>query len=607
MTTEPSPPTKGANGSPGRRSRIVLLVALAFGLSIFAWWTVLATYPKTQGDDGWQQFKMLESAKWSVLRYREFPGWNAYECGGVPLWDNPTSFVGAPLAWLTFLIGTGRAILAWYVIHSALGFLSMWVLLRADLKLSRVACFIGSAMWAWNGFHQQHYGVGHVPFVPFEYFPLAIYLWRLAERDMRGAVALGVLLAWMMYEGAVYPLPHLAIVLAIESVFRVRPARRALAMAKAGAVVLGVAFVVGASRFIPVLHQLHIHNRGLPDEVDHIGWSLLRKVFLTRDSAAVLPGQEYKWHEYGGYVGPFLLFIALLGFLCAGAEQAWLVALLVVSFGLMLGHFGRWAPWHLLKEHVFPFKQMRVPSRFLATVLLALSAFAALAVDRFPARLRRPRGLAARPGAVRSALVLFGILGVGDMIGLGLSKLPDHFTQHVAEPVPPAHVSRRLYLGGGGIARSIDQPAQNRGRIKCWDEWGFERGAPLWEGDVAQARPADRELATVKIVVRTQNTFQFVVDAKAPTRVLLNTSYDDGWHTSFGTVVDADKQLAVDVPAGVSRARVNYRPYGLTAGLWLTGAGILGVIAFFVWDTKKRRSAIASTGFREPSAQASPR
>jgi hypothetical protein len=583
----PSSPRADARVARSAAWRIVALVAVALILSGFAWWTAWATYPHTQGIDGPHYFKTLEAGKWSVLRDHEFPGWNPYECGGLPLWDNPESIVGAPLLWLTFVMGTTYTMLVWYTLHSALGFLSMWALLRLDLRLSRAACFIGSAMWAFNGAHFQHYGVGHTTFVAFELFPLALFWWRRAETDLRCAVYLGALVAWSFYEGGVYPLPQLIVVLALESPFRVWPGRRALAMAKAGGVVIAVGFALGASRMIPVLHQLHLHDRYLNVEDDHLRWNTLRHMFLARDFPMRVPGQEYKWHEYSAYVGPFLFVLSLVGILVAGVEHVWLVVFLVASFVLMLGHFAPWAPWTFLHAHLFPFKQLRVPARFNFSVVLALSAFAAIAVDRVSTRLHALRPLGARLGTLRSVIVLFAVLGVGDMMSVGLTTFPARFNEPPSQQ--PIASSRHFFLQGPKLASRIDQPAQNRGRIKCWEQWGFEQGATFWEGDVPQARLTNPSVASFRGPInRTQNSFRFTVNATEPTRVLMNGSYDDGWHASTGTVVEADKLLAVDVPAGLSRVRLHYWPYGLTFGLWLTGIALVAFITFLVWDHRTR-------------------
>ena len=579
------------------------LVLVALALSVYAWWPAIDAYPSTQGGDGPQYHKMLEAARVSIRRYHELPLWNPYECGGLPLWDNPQAFVGAPLAWLTFVFGTTKTMEYWFVLHSALGFLAMWVFARDDVRLSRAASFVASSVWAFNGFHQQHYSGGHVTFVPFLYFPFALWLWRRAERDVRFAVGLGLLVAWMMYEGAVYPIPHLAILLAAESLTRAWPPRRLPLLLRAGAIAGLVAFTVAASRFLPVMDQLHTHTRQIGGEHEYLHWHTLKEMFLARTHARYAEEQDYVWPEWGAYLGPILLALAALGVLVEGLEHLWLFALLIFVFLLMGGHFSRFAPWHLLKLHLFPFKEMRVPSRFRCEVTMFFALFIGIAIDRVPKLVRLARRVALRvttrpylriparlAGLLRLTLLAFALIGVGDMIGVGKDWFAQCFTNPPSVRMP---ASTRLYFGGAGLAQFIDEPAQNRGRVQCWDEWGFGWGAPLWEGDVPQARAATSD-ATVEVANRTQNTFTLDVDAAAPTRILLNSTYDRGWRPSVGTAVEVNKELAIDLPAGRHHVVVKYWPHGLTAGLWLSGLGIAGVVAFFVYDHARRKRLASS-------------
>jgi hypothetical protein len=585
------PPLRSEPAEPTLRPlwlRWLVLVVLALGLSAFAWWPILAAYPATQNGDGQYFHRIVEAARVSVLRYHELPMWNPFECGGVPMWDNPQSITAAPLAWLGLLV-TGnvtRTMELWYVLHSAIGFVCMWLFARHDLRLTRLAAFASSTLWAFSGFHQHHYSGGHAAFVAFLYLPLAFLLWRRAETDVRMAIGLGLLFAWMIFEGAVYPLPHVAVLLAAEALTRAWPRRRLLAILKAGAIVSAVALTVGATRFLPVADQLHTHTRSIGEEGDHLLWTTLKDMFLSRDHGRFVVGQQYVWTEYASYVGPICLGLALLGVLLAGLEYAWMAALLVLSALLMCGHFSHWAPWAILKGHVFPFKEMRVPSRFLIEVTFFLVSFAGIAVDRLALRLsrwvRRPEWTL----AIRHAAVAMAIVAAGDVIGVGIDTFPPFFTSSPEVSVTP---SVRLFFGGSDQAGYLDQPRQNRGRLDCWDEWGFGAGAPLWQGDVPQARAAT-DAVKVEVANRTQNTFTLDIDAKAPGRVLVNSTFDRGWRPDFGKALEVDRQLAIDVPeAGRRRIHVKYWPRTMNAALLLTVAGVGFVVYFFVRDRRRRR------------------
>jgi len=575
--------------------RGVGLACFALGLSAYAWWPALAAYPATQLNDGGFGHEMIEATRASLVRFHELPLWNPFQCGGVPLWDNPQGFSAAPVFWPFLAFDTTRAIELFYVVHSALGFLCMWLLARRELGLSRGAALVSSAMWAFAGTHSQHLTMGHIVFVSYLYSPLAVLLWRRAEHELRMAVGLGMLVALEFYEAGVEPLAHLAVLLGAETLTRLWPPRRAPAVIRAGGIVLLVAFSLAAARLIPVIEQLMAHSRELPRDSDALQLSTLQEMFLARDHINTLPGhpphdvsgQHWGWFEYGDYLGPFLLGLSLLGIALAGTQNLWLLALLVAGTALMAGHQGPYWPWAVLNGHVFPFKQMRIAARFNDWVTLCLAPFAGIGIDA-AARLAR-RGLRSPAGAeaLAAALLALGLIGVGDLVGVGVDQCRRSFTG-----VPAAqHVtaSPRFYVGGPDVASFIDQPAQNRGGTDCWEEWAFHRDAAIWTGDVPQAR-ADDPAVTVANVVRTPSTFSFDVGSPGrPAHVWLNSTWDAGWRATTGTVADDAGRLSVDVPAGEHRVIVRYWPLGLTFGLTLSGLAIVVLIALFVRDRRRRR------------------
>jgi hypothetical protein len=467
----------------------------------------------------------------------------------------------------------------------------MWVFARHELGLSRAASMVASGMWAYNGAHNQHIGGSGFNWAPLYLLPLTLLLWRRAERDVRMAVALGIVTAVELWSGAVYPVMWITLVLAAETLTRVWPPSRLQGIVRAGLVVVIVTFCLSAGRLLPVLYQLRSHTRPIPPEVDAIQWSTLKDMFLAHTHGRGVAGQQYVWPEFCAYVGPFLLGLSIVGIFLGGSEYAWLLVPGIWAFLLMLGHEGRFAPWSLLKAHVYPFKEMRVPSRFNGWVCLFLSAYAGIGVDRASALARRLFSSPRVADAARTAVVALGLMGVGDVIGVGIDWSAQCFVGPPLDHNIP--VAARLYLEGPGLASFLDQPQQNRGRFGCWEEWAFEEGAALWPGDVQQARPATSE-AKVLDVYRTQNKFTVEIDAQKPTRILFNSSYDLGWRASVGKVVDNDRLLAVDVPAGRQRLVVKYWPRGLTLGLFLSAATLAGVVAFYVIEARRRRQAGAS-------------
>jgi hypothetical protein len=573
--------------------RAVALSLFALTLSAYAWWPMIAAYPHTEIGDGQIFLAQLEAMRVSVSRYHELPLWNPFECSGMPLWDNPQALVGAPLTQLAYFVGSTRTLELWVILHAAAGFVSMWLLARHELRLTRAAAFVASTAWAFSGFHQHHYSGGHYAFVAFEFFPLALLLWRRAERDVRCAVGLGALVALMFYEGAVYPLPHLVVLLGAETLTRAWPPARLVRIAGAAAIVGAVAFGLAAARLLPVLDQLRSHPRAMIPDVDAMTWPTFKEIFLARSHGRAVPGQQYVWTEFATYLGPLVVLFALAGIVSAGLDSAWLLALLLLVGVLMLGHLGAYAPWSILNAHVPPFKEMRVPSRFRSSVAMFLAAYAGIGTDRLRAIAARWIPAKDLGTAAGLAVMAFAFIGVGDIVSVGIDVTGPFITgPPETKDITP---STRFYYGGKDIAYYIDAPRQNRARFDCHEEWAFGAGAPLWEGDVPQARVAEGQPAVVEVANRTPNTFSLDVDVKAPARVLLNSAYDAGWKSTVGTVVEQDKELAVDLPPGRYKIKLRYWPRTMTAGIVINLLGILGVAAYLArlrgawrWRSLKR-------------------
>lgn len=569
------------------RLRRALLALSALVVSAIGWGPMLVAWKNTQHGDGPYFHRLLEAARVSVADFHELPLWNPYECGGAPLWDNPQSLQASPLTWIALLIGTTWTMKLWYVLHSAAGFICMWLFVRKELSLTRTTSFITAVAWTFCGFFMHHLSGGHAAFVPFLYFPGALYLWRAAEKDVKAAVWLGLMVAVMIFDGGALPLSYLAALLGLESITRLWPARRVLHMVRAGAITGVVALSVGAVRFFPVFDQMRSHKRPLGIDHDMMPWEWFPIALLDRawGHSQRFSTNTYVWGEYASYVGPILLAFAIAGVVLGTRKTAWMVALLVVFVFLTRGWSGEYSLWAILHKHIYPFKEMRVPSRFILLVTMFVVILAGVGVDGVVQHLRQWKRLP--EGVAQAAVMLVPILaavGAGDVVGRGLELV----TLQAATDPPPAKVTPgRLFLGGHGMAGYIDHPAQHRGRLECYEPWSFYEGAPLWTGDVPQVRAAPGSKAVVTNVRRTQNTFTFDVDAPEPTRLQVNSAYDQNWRTTVGTTAEENRELVVDVPAGQHHVRMRYRPKTFIAGAVVTLLGIAAVIAFFVRARRK--------------------
>lgn len=574
---------------PNRRSWCIATAIFA-ACSTFVWFPGLAAYPddlfgNSLSDAIWFQHT-LDTMSVTVTRFHELPLWNPYGCGGAPLWDNPQSAIGSPLAWLAFVVGPTLTQWSWLWVHFVAACLCMWLFARVELGLSWVAAVASAIVWGFSGFNTAHAIAGHAAHAPFAFLPLALLLSRRAERMPYG-VALGILYALMFYEGAVYPIPIVTMVLGLEAVMRMAlHPKRMLAVARGVAVAVATFAGLAAARLIPVAFQIAGHERNLGRDTDV--WSLHGLLVALTSKHGRAPG-HWGWHEYFAYVGAAALIGAGIGAFGvrrdgAARRHAWLLVLGACAILIVLGCYSPHAPWPFLNEHVFPFKQMRVPSRFVVVIVLVVAAYFGIAIDS-----RLARTTASRGSRGRDLLLLGAFLACGDVLACAEGDAEGAFTNRRPASVEP---SARLYLGAKDNLDMRQWARANTARVEpCGDEWGFGKTAPYWMGDLPQARCEDEPTA-VRDVLRTPNTFTFVAEASKPIVVKLNSAYDPGWRTNVGSVREQDKLLVLDLPPGSHTVRVRYWPRGFTAGLACTAATIAALVGAIM--LRRRRAAAAA-------------
>lgn len=558
--------------------RWTVLLGVGFVLSVYAWWPMLwlRGTPELDGRYGYQ---MVLIGKATLQHFGEWPMWNPYDCRGIPSWDHPEGMSSSVvLAALTPLGGLATYWL-WNWLHMAAGWASAWVLFRDEYRLSRLATFAGACMWTFGCCHTTQYCGAHEGFAPLWLFPLELLLWRRAEASTGAAVGLGALLAFFVYDGTTYPLPLTGLVLLLDGLLRAWPPSRLWRVAKAGAIACMCALTLSAARLLPLLDQLSLHKRVVSDTDSLAHWNTLGAMWTHHEANWLLglPHQGYVWGEYLSYIGFASALVALVGIQLAVRKEWRTAALAALVFALMLGHFSKYAPWSLLRDHVPPFTSMRVPGRFRLVFQVFIALFVALAVEHAGRRSR----------ALRLGVVALAFIGIGDMMGFGF----DIVTTRFHGPAPAAVVaSPRFYYGGDVSPDFADAVRQNRGWLGCRSyEWPSNADAPVWLGDVPQVR-AQEDGTNITASARTSSTFTATVDAARPATILLNSGYARGWTTNVGTVVETGGLLAVEVPAGHHELRVKYWPRRMNLGLGITGVGVVGVGAWLAWRRRRRRA-----------------
>lgn len=542
-----------------RPARSLALALVAASFAAVTWRAMLLPLDHRHGGD-WGYFEHM----WEATRVQGFALWDPFHCGGVSLWHNPQWQSLHPLYALTWVIGALGALKVFFAAHVAAGFAGMYRLTRTRGD-GRAAAFTAAAVWSGSGFFAWHGVTGHSTFAAFLLAPWALLAWRRAEGDVRGAVAVAGVFTAALLAGGTYPVPYLALLLAVDALPRLRTRSGREGVIRAGAVALPLTLLLAAVRVVPIVEALRREPRVMRER-DSVSLHTLGEMLLARDHAYDSAQHNYAWDEYGAYIGVGALALAALGCAISLRRRHFALPLGALLFaGLTLGDGPWWHPWPALR-HLPIYESLRVPSRFAVVLTLYLALLAASGLDAL-ARALRARGARRLATALPWALAL--------TLAADLTVVSAHIIDDWRPPAPAPAAAARFHLVSdrGYFDELATLPPRNVGSVGCYEPMGDEVPASLWTGDVPQARVED--VGVVRHEGR--DTFGAWAEVTLPRagRVVFNQRWNPDWRTDRGEVVADDGRLAVSLPAGLHRVQVRYAPRSVLPSLALTALGLL--------------------------------
>lgn len=588
--------------------------AAAVALAIFV---VLPIFNRvdTWGGHDWDTMTTFRYFVRKALRvYGQFPFWNPYTCGGHDAWAYVEGGTNVVSPWLPFyLFGDVRIALRVEILGMAmLGAVGAYLLAGRFTKSPAARLFVAALLIA-NGRWALQIWAGHAWHLYYAWLPWTLWLFERAhgcaapegatESCWKNAAGAGVFLALMVYNGALYPLPHTAFLLCLYAALLAlthRSARPLYAVATAGVVGMGLA----APKLLPLLDTFARMPRHTASP-ETMGYRLLLD---TLTSKTEVPAPPWGWHEWGMYVGWPIMAVLLVGIAATRGKRCYvLLGLGVLLLVIALGSFHPWAPWSLL--HKLPvFRSQHVPSRWMVPALLLLGLAAAGGIER----------LLERTGTLRAVLeiaVLFLLggfsLGMARVARLPLGgsfwlELPKAVEERSGEFHNEAEVPEELYYTQKDWAiPHLPSLLVNQGVVECYAVTQLSRfsasptGEILGRGAIGKGDPRYRGevftesgVGVAKLVRFTPN--EVVVDvqgAKPPDLLVLNQNFERGWTANGAPAMNRGERVAAQL-RGDGEIRLRYRPRLLVPGLGLFTA-TLGVSAAAWLVERRRRRAFA--------------
>jgi putative Mn2+ efflux pump MntP len=371
---------------PEKILRLGTVLLLSLPVVLFFLPFLLGLHRQLPGD--WDYFAQLyESTRRIILVYHQFPWWNPWQAGGVPLYANPQFGLFSIQLPLVIVFGTLPGLRLGVVLYFLVGFWGMMTLLK-QLKTPRLRGLLLSYVWVFSGYTIWHMLVGHYTFCLYMLSPWL--LWAFLRKTNRlgwlwfGAVS-GLYIGSSPHNTAVQALALLGLVAIVELMATTN--RRSLLTSYARSFPVTALFII--HRLYYVLQYTKQYPRIPESEITNSGFLLLQSLWRPGLSSFFgLPTMSlprYNWWEYAAYMGVLTLIIILLSVLLLARNwkinKNWraleALGIAVICLTLALGPVWHYSPYTILTS-LPVFKLMRVPSRWIGWAGFALVIFIGL-------------------------------------------------------------------------------------------------------------------------------------------------------------------------------------------------------------------------------------
>ena len=592
-----------------RRFLRVALDVFSLLLALAAAGLVVAPVFKTWNGLGGHDWDPMEGDRYLAIKtikhYHQFPFWNPYSCGGHTWWgglENGVNLVSLffPVYMLYPLTVAMRIEIAG---TAALGIVGSWLLAgrftkSAGLKLLVAVAFAVNSRWTMQAAagHTWHFYYAWIPWALF-FLDRALGLRpgdpRARWRTVRELALFGLMLAMMVYNGAIYEVPQ---TICLAGLYAIGCAVATRSWRPVGLTVGGglFAFAFSAPRLLPIVDMLRRYPR-LVDSNESMDLAAFVGIY-TAKTGDPRPGVgPWGWHEYGDYVGwiPFLLMLAA-PFVARRARERGMALAGVASVLLGFGRFTHYAPWGVLHDNLPIFESQHVPSRWLYPAVLVLLVATVAALERLLARQKR------------RMILDVALLCVGVYVGLdvaleaqrALVGALERPQPRVEESFGPFHQEKTAppqlrYVESDWAPPSYPSMIANIGILECSTFPGLHsyirnhdgtipglgakgKGEPGYHGEAWFATGH----GYASIMTWTPNAVTVHYSGASPGDVLvMNQNWDPGWSAAGTTALNWGDALGVKVPDASGEITYRYRSRFFLLGLLLCFGTIAGLVA----------------------------
>jgi len=294
------------------------------------------------------------------------------------------------------------------------------------------------------------------------------------------------------------------------------------------------------------------------------GWK--QSLFTTN-----FAGQEWDWHEYGAYISPLLIILALVA-LAARFRKLWpWLALTLFFFFYGLGNFGWFSPWALLSE-LPGYSSARGAGRSFQYVILSVAVLGGFGFDYLRTRL-------AALNASRLWLSAIYVVGLAAVIGNLIFAWP---IMTSASRIPAREITRSSVFEHVIDDQAMTYPnyLANRGSL-------IAPKISLYQPSRALVGPGDEVIpehflngsARVTRRLYTPNRIEYDLDAPGPGVMVISMGFDPGWAAADDRPLrQTNGLITFDFSPGADEIVLTYETPFVRTGLVLSLLSLAGLI-----------------------------
>lgn len=352
-----------------------LLFVSIFSIPIIIVFILYIVQPKTILIYDFEYFsQMYEAFRISVVKFHQFPWFNPWVAGGVPLYANPQFGLISIQAFFVLLFGTLTGLKLTIVVYALLGMWGIYCLLRYNNTPISRSILLGY-IFTLGGFGIYHVTGGHLTFAVYYLIPFLLWSFQRAIKEAKWVI-FALIFSLCLLTASHYIILQFILILAGIALLALwknpygKTTKQIIIIYLKSA---GLILLLSLHRLFFAYQYLRSYPR-IGDDSSAVKIITLVKSLLIPPSPFnhIQPaGLKYSWGEYSAYAGIifvsiflFIIYLLIKNYKLINQKIIVICLLLIGSFLLAMGRFSKFSPFNLL--HKLPvYSSMIVPARWM--------------------------------------------------------------------------------------------------------------------------------------------------------------------------------------------------------------------------------------------------